>query len=61
MDDFPNEEIYRCLPMTIANALGWDILCPVPLEIRWNGGPAVTDLTIKASKPLPGGGPTHAP
>lgn len=57
MDDFPNREIYRCMPMTIANAFGWDILCPVPLEIRWNGGPSATDLSVRAQKPLPGGGP----
>lgn len=57
MDDFPAQRAYECLPMTIANALGWDILCPVPIEIEWTGGRAREDLTIRALKPLPGGGP----
>jgi hypothetical protein len=59
MDDFPERQTYRCLPMTLANAYGWDILCPVPIAIHWNGGPALADLTIKALKPLPGGGPVQ--
>jgi len=57
MDEFPDPAIYRCLPLAIANAYGWDILCPVPIEIHWNGGPTVADLEIRALKPLPGGGP----
>lgn len=59
MDDFEHREIYNCLPMVIANAYGWHILCPVPIEIRWNGGAGVSDLTITALKPLPGGGPVR--
>jgi hypothetical protein len=59
MDDFPERQAYRCLPMAIANAYGWDILCPVPLEIDWNGGPALSDLSIRGLKPLPGGGPVR--
>ena len=59
MDEFSDPAIYQCLPMSIANAFGWDLLCPVPIEISWNGGPAVTDLAIKALKPLPGGGPVR--
>jgi hypothetical protein len=57
MDDFPDRHAYRCLPLAIANAHGWDVLCPVPVEIEWNGGPAVSDLTVRALKPLPGGRP----
>lgn len=59
MDAFPHRAIYNCLPITIANAYGWDILCPVPLEISWNGGPTVSDIEIRALKPLPGGGPVR--
>lgn len=59
MDEFPDRPIYQCLPLTIANAFGWDILCPAPIEIQWSGGPAVADVTVKALKPLPGGGPVH--
>ena len=57
MDEFPDRHIYRCLPLAIANSFGWDMLCPVPIEIEWNGGPAIADLTVKALKPLPGGRP----
>ena len=57
MDDFPDRHAYRCLPLSIANASGWEVLCPVPLEIRWNGGIAVEDIQVIAHKELPGG--TH--
>jgi hypothetical protein len=57
MDDFPDRHPYRCLPLSIANAHGWEALSPVPIEIEWNGGPAVEDLVIRALKPLPGGQP----
>lgn len=53
MDDFPDRHPYRCLPLSIANTHGWDVLSPVDMEVTWNGGPAVSDLTIKALGPLP--------
>ena len=53
MDDFPDRHPYRCLPLSIANAHGWDVLCPYPIEIEWNGGPSVSDLVVRALKPLP--------
>ena len=59
MDDFPDRHAYRCLPLSIANAHGWDVLCPVPVEIEWNGGPAVGDITVRALRPLPGGRPVE--
>jgi hypothetical protein len=55
MDEFPDRHAYRCLPMTIANSHGWEILCPAPIEITWNGGPRKEDLAIRALKPMPGG------
>jgi hypothetical protein len=57
MDDFTDRHAYRCLPLSIANAHGWHVLCPVPIEVEWNGGPAVTDLKVRALKPLPGNRP----
>src|SRR5437016_13852970 len=57
MDAFPDRHAYRCLPLSIANSHGWDILCPAPLEIEWNGGPAIEDLTVRALQPLPDGRP----
>jgi Family of unknown function (DUF6065) len=29
---------YRCLPLNIANAHGWEILCPSGFVATWNGG-----------------------
>jgi Family of unknown function (DUF6065) len=57
MDGFPDRHPYRCLPLSIANAHGWEVLCPIPIEIEWNGGPAVEDLTIRPLKALSGGRP----
>lgn len=55
MDAFPDRHAYRCLPLSIANGFGWEALCPVPIEIEWNGGPKSDDLTVRALKPLDGG------
>jgi hypothetical protein len=55
MDDFPDRHPYRCLPLSIANAHGWDVLCPYPIEIEWNGGPSISDLVVRALKPPPDG------
>jgi len=57
MDDFPDRHAYRCLPLSIANASGWEVLCPVPVEIRWNGGMAKEDIEVIGHKPLPSGAP----
>ena len=58
MDDFQDRHAYRCLPLSIANAFGWEVLCPVPIEIRWNGG-IRDDIHVTASGSFPGrpGGP----
>src|SRR5437016_3612793 len=48
MDRFPDQHAYRCLPLSIANAHGWHVLCPAPVEIEWNGGPAVADIKVRA-------------
>ena len=55
MDDFVDRHAYRCLPLSIANSFGWEVLCPIPLEIRWNGGMAVEDIEVIGLKELPGG------
>jgi hypothetical protein len=46
MDETRNAMAYHCLPLVIANAHGWEMLCPFGFEARWNGGPAVSDLEI---------------
>ncbi len=56
MDDFPDRHAYRCLPLTIANVHGWDILSPFDIHIEWNGGAKIEDIVIstpnEAAKPL---------
>ncbi len=47
MDASPSAFAYRCLPLNIANAHGWEILSPCGFEAVWNGGGAVSAVTIK--------------
>lgn len=53
----PEQFAYRCLPLNIANAHGWQILNPVPFAAVWTGGnntdgiitnPAVPGATLPA-------------
>ncbi|MGA7261220.1 MAG: DUF6065 family protein [Stellaceae bacterium] len=60
MDNFPDRHAYRCLPLSIANGHGWDILCPVALAIDWNGGPRTQDLTVRPLQTMPDERPVSA-
>jgi hypothetical protein len=60
MDDFADRHAYRCLPLSIANAHGWDILCPVALAIDWNGGQRIEDVTVRPLQGTPDGEPLSA-
>jgi hypothetical protein len=51
MDATAHRAAYRCLPMTIANAHGWELINPSSFEVTWNGSPGLDALTIN---PLPG-------
>jgi hypothetical protein len=46
MDESPNRFAYRCLPLTIANSFGWELLSPTTFEATWNGGMTQTDVEI---------------
>ena len=46
MDMTSERFAYRCLPLTMANSHGWEILCPASVEIFWNGGAALSDVQI---------------
>ena len=48
---------YRCLPLAIANAHGWELLSPCGFAARWNGGPRVEDVEIRLD---PGTDPRRA-
>jgi len=47
MDEAPQGFAYRCLPLNIANAHGWEVLCPTGFEAVWNGGPRPADVEIR--------------
>ncbi len=57
MDVFTERHAYRCLPLSIANTHGWEILAPGAFEVEWNGGPLIADLTVRALEPFPEGCP----
>ena len=46
MDAFTGHHAYRCLPLSIANTYGWQLILPVDVTAEWNGGRAKEDLTI---------------
>jgi hypothetical protein len=46
---------YRCLPLNIANAHGWELLCPSGFSARWDGRWAKEAIRIKPDLG------THAP
>lgn len=46
MDLTPNKFAYRCLPLIMANSIGWQIKIKFPFIVNWNGGVNVKDLSI---------------
>jgi hypothetical protein len=47
MDGTPERFAYRCLPLAIANAHGWELLSPCGFEARWTGGPGTDAIEIR--------------
>lgn len=37
MDQTPDRYAYRCIPLSAANTMGWEVLNPVDCEFHWNG------------------------
>jgi hypothetical protein len=54
MDNTPNAFAYRCLPLTIANQVGWQILNPVGFTAFWRGRnePGNIDFTFDSAGEL---------
>lgn len=46
MDALPDSYGYRCLPLVIANAHGWEICSPISFTAEWNGGASKDDINI---------------
>lgn len=48
MDATPERFAHRCLPLSIANAAGWEILNPHAFSAIWNGGKSLDSISIKS-------------
>ncbi|MEZ5840371.1 MAG: DUF6065 family protein [Hyphomicrobiales bacterium] len=46
MDEVSGRHPYRCLPLTMANTSGWEILSPYRFTASWTGGPRQDDLKL---------------
>ncbi len=47
MEETNERYAYRCLPLSIANAHGWEILSPIAFEARWAGGIDMESIEIR--------------
>ena len=47
MDALPERFAYRCLPLAIANQVGWELLNPSAFTARWNGKPGLDAISFK--------------
>ena len=47
IDALPERFGYRCLPLAIANQIGWEILNPAAFTARWNGKDGLDAISIK--------------
>ncbi len=46
MDATTNRFAYRCIPLGLANASGWELLNPEPFAAEWNGEAGQTAINI---------------
>jgi Family of unknown function (DUF6065) len=53
MDATPEAFAYRCLPLNIANAHGWEILTPAGFSAYWRGGNTTADVIIRPDAGMP--------
>jgi hypothetical protein len=58
MTDSPESFAYRCLPLNIANAHGWEILSPCSFNAGWTGGMGTDAVLIDLA---PGTDPNRVP
>lgn len=38
MDETYNKHAYQCMPMTVANVMGWELILEEDLVVKWDGG-----------------------
>lgn len=46
MDVAGNKNPYRCLPLSMANSWGWEVLSPAKFTAEWNGGQHPNDVKV---------------
>jgi hypothetical protein len=51
MDATPQQFAYRCLPLNIANAHGWEVLCPCAFKAVWDGGAGKDAVRVSSDGP----------
>lgn len=49
MRDTPDAFARRCLPLLLANQMGWAVKTQVAVEAEWNGGIALEALKVTTS------------
>lgn len=59
MDRTPENYAYRCVPLSAANTMGWEILNPVNCEFRWNGLTPHQQVFVYREKELRFGPKSH--
>ena len=47
IEALPERFAYRCLPLAIANQMGWEILNRTPFTAQWNGKPGLDAIKIR--------------
>jgi hypothetical protein len=53
MDDTHNRFAYRCLPLNIANAHGWEMLVPAGFRASWAGDNGPQGVSVQPDSPEP--------
>jgi len=51
MDNSNTKYAYRCLPLSIANSYGWDIISPVDFTVQWDGRQAPDAVKVFCDNP----------
>ena len=51
MDATNQRFAYRCTPLSIANASGWELILPFSFEATWLGGTDRSDIVIRSDDP----------
>lgn len=53
METFTDRHPYRCLPLSMANTTGWELLTPMAFTAEWNGGLLQEDIALRPDHPHP--------